>query len=343
MSEKVVFHMDDRRPIWAPPPWVVGEIREAVPDGWEVAVPDAPADGSGDGAALVAPEVLDAVRGARAYLGMGIPPEVLRAGEELEWVHSGSAGVGGSLTPEMRAAGVIFTNSAGIHAPPMADTVLGMTLHFTRGLDFAVRAQARGEWHTAPFYEAETPVTELRECVVGILGYGGIGREVAKRFSALGVRVLALRRSVPEGSDPHAEVLHGPEGLARLLGRSDVVVVALPETEETRGLLDAVAIAEMKEGAVLINVARGGVVDEEALIEALDRGRLRGAGLDVFSSEPLPRDHPLWDLPGVLITPHVSAVSRGFWRRETDLIVENLRRFLEGRELLNVVSVEAGY
>ncbi|HSR41198.1 MAG TPA: D-2-hydroxyacid dehydrogenase [Longimicrobiales bacterium] len=343
MSDRVVFHMGDRRPVWAPPEWVAGEIRDALPVGWELVVPDAPSDGSGDGAALAHPAVLEAVEGARVYLGMGIPDEVLRAGEELEWVHSGAAGVGGSLGPEMRARDVLFTNSAGIHAAPMADTVLAMTLHFTRGLDFAVRAQGRGRWSTGPFYEARTPVTELVDCVVGILGYGGVGREVAKRFSALGVRVLALRRHPAGGDDPHAEVLHGAAGLARVLGRSDVLVLCLPETEETRGLLDAEALEAMKEGAILINVARGGVVDEAALIEALRSGRIRGAGLDVFSSEPLPDGHPLWDLPNVLITPHVSAVTRRFWRRQVDLIVENLERFLEGRELVNRVNKEAGY
>jgi len=343
MSDRVVFHMGDRRPIWAPPAWVADEIRDALPHGWELVIPDAPADGTGDGAAVVAPAVLEAVEGARVYLGMGIPDEVLRAGEELEWVHSGAAGVGGSLGPEMRARDVLFTNSAGIHAEPMADTVLAMTLHFTRGLDFAVRAQAAGTWRTDPFYDARTPVTELQDCVVGILGYGGVGREVAKRFSALGVRVLALRRNPPPGGDPHAEVLHGAGGLARVLGRSDVVVVSLPETEETRGLLGAEALEEIKEGAILINVARGGVVDEEALIDALRSGRIRGAGLDVFSSEPLPDGDPLWELPNVLITPHVSAVTRRFWRRQVDLIVENLERFLEGRELVNLVDKEAGY
>jgi len=343
MPHRLVLHMDDRRPIWSMPPWVAGELRAALPDGWEVVVPGAPADGSGDGAALVAPEVLEAVRNARIYLGMGVPGEVLGAGKALEWVHTGTAGVGGSLGPQMREAEVVFTNSAGIHGPPMADTVLAAALHFLRGLDFAVRAQARRSWETGPFYDAETPVTEVEETVVGVLGYGGVGREVAKRFSALGARVLALRRSPGEGSDPHAEVLHGPGGLARILGRSDLLVLALPETEETRGLIDAEALAETKEGAVLVNVARGGVVDEGALVEALRSGRLRGAALDVFGQEPLPQDSPLWSLPNVLLTPHVSAVTRRFWRRETDLIVENLRRYLEGRTLLNVVDVEAGY
>ncbi len=342
-ADAVVLHMQDRRPVWSMPEWVPGRLREAMPEGWELRDVDAPADGSGDGAALVAPEVVEAVRDARVYLGFGIAPEVLRAGEGLEWVHSGSAGVGGSLTAALRERDVVFTNSAGIHGPPMAETVVGMLLHFFRGLDFAVRGKERGHWRPDPFYAADTPVTELAESVVGIVGYGGVGREVARRVSGLGARVLALRRHPPEGGDPHAEVLHGTAGFHRLLGRSDAVVLTVPETAETRGMIDADAFGAMKEGTILINVARGGVVDEDALLDALASGRLRGAGLDVFAAEPLPSDHPLWEMENVLLTPHVSAVSRRFWERQVHLITENLERFFEGRPLMNVVDVSLGY
>lgn len=325
------------------PEWVPEEIRRALPDGWTVVAGDEPADGTGDGDRTVPDGVRAQLADARIYVGFGVPAEVLRAGPELEWVHSAAAGVGSSLTDEMRRRDVLFTNSAGIHGPPMAETVVGMILHFLRGLDFATEAKHEGEWRPERFWREGTPVMELSSAVVGILGYGGIGREVARRVAALGARVVALRRHPPEGSDPHAVVLHGPGALERILARSDALVVCLPETDETRGILDADALARMKEGAILVNVARGRLLDDDALVDALRSGKLRGAALDAFDREPLPQDHPFWTAPNLLLTPHVSAVTRSFWRRETDLIVENLERFLEGTPLLNVVDKSAGY
>lgn len=339
--------MRDQRPVWAMPDWAVDEIRAALPPDASLHVVEAPADGSGDGAAGASPGALEAVKGAHVYLGFGIPPEILRAGgETLRWVHSGAAGVGSSLGSEMRAWQGAFTNSAGIHAPPMAETVLAMILHFARGLDFAVRGQARGRWWKEPFYRADSPIREVADGTVGILGFGGVGREIARRVAPLGAAVLGLQRrepGAPRDPETGAELLRGPEGLARLRSESDYLVISAPETDATRGMVDAAFLAGMKDDAVLVNVARGRLVDEEALAAALREGRLRGAGLDVFRTEPLPEESPLWDLPNVLITPHVSAVSRGYWRRETELIAENLRRLSAGRELLNLVDPSAGY
>lgn len=345
--------------MWAMPSWVPKELRAVLPDGWELAVIDVVTDGAGDGATRVDPVVLEAVADAEAYLGYGIHETLLERGRSLHWVHSGAAGVGKSLTARMLESPVIFTNSAGVHAPPIAETVLAMILHFGRGLDFAVEGKRRGEWWQAPFYAEDAPLLELSASTVGIIGYGGIGREVARRVASLGARVLGLgRKPRPRGTEAlepvqgggslsgAVEVLHGRAGLDHLLAESDVVVVTAPETNETRGLLGADELARMKPGALLVNVARGRIVDEEALIAALRRGRLRGAGLDVFATEPLPSDSPLWTLPNVLLTPHVSGVTRGFWRRETDLILRNLGRLVAGaplQEWENVVDKRAGY
>lgn len=345
--------------MWAMPTWVPEELREALPSDWELVVIDDPTDGSGDGAARVSPEVLAAVREAEVYFGYGIPPEVLEAGPGLAWVHSGAAGVGGSLHDTMKSSDVVFTNSAGIHAPPMAETVLGMILFFARGIDYAVVSQRRGGWSTDPFYDAAVPPFELAASTVGIVGFGGIGREVARRVAALGARVIAVKRTPPAvgeadltpvagGGDlgGRIELLHGDDGLDAVLGQSDIVVLAAPDTPETRGSIDRAAFARMRPGALLINVARGSLVDEEALLEALRSGHLRGAGLDVFAREPLPDGHPLWSLDNVLVTPHVSAVTPGFWRRETDLIVRNLERHVTGAphsDWENVVDKHAGY
>ncbi|HEX5723837.1 MAG TPA: NAD(P)-dependent oxidoreductase, partial [Longimicrobiaceae bacterium] len=169
-----------------------------------------------------------------------------------------------------------------------------------------------------------------------------IGRAVARRAVALGMRVVAVRRSespAPEG----VELLAGGGALERLLPRSDFLVVTVPQTPQTRGMVDARALALLPPSAVVVNVSRGGVVDEDALAAALAAGRLRGAALDVFRHEPLPSGSPLWGLPNVLVTPHVSGTSHRFWRRETELVAENLRRYLAGAPLLNTVDKHAGY
>jgi len=304
------------------------------------------ADGSGDGMVNLDPALVEAARGAEIYLGYGVPAALLREGKGLKWVHSGAAGVGGSLTPEMLASPVLFTNSKGIHGPPMADTALGMILYFSRGLDFGMAAKARNQWDKDPFYSGDNPLVELAHSTVGIFGFGGIGREVAKRCVALEARVLAYDRGPDVFESAEAslvEPLHGDSGFHRLLAESDFLVLTAPETPESRGKFDAEALSEMKPQATLINISRGRLVDEMALVEALTEKRLRGAGLDVFVEEPLPEDHPLWALPNVIMTPHVSAVTRHFWRRQTDLILENLRRYLAGEPLLNLVDKRAGF
>ncbi len=345
IPRRLVLDLRDRRPLWAIPGWAVEEVRAALPAGWEVVEVRAEADGRGDGGAP-SDEALAAVRGAEVYAGFGVPRALFLAatageGARLRWAHSAAAGVGAALYPEMRASDVVLTNSAGIHAEPMAETAMGMLLHFARGLDLAVRAQAARHWDKEPFERLSSPVREVAGTTLGILGLGGIGRAVARRGAALGMRVVATRRRA--GDVEGVDVLSGRGALDRLLAASDHLVVAAPLTDETRGMLGARELALLPDGAVLVNLSRGGVVDEEALVAALRDGRLRGAGLDVFATEPLPPESPLWDLPNTLLTPHVSGTSRQFWRRQVDLLVANLRRHLSGDPLLNTVDKSAGY
>ncbi|MDE2985302.1 MAG: D-2-hydroxyacid dehydrogenase [Gemmatimonadota bacterium] len=342
----LVIDLMDRRPIWALPDRSRAAILAAVPADWTVRFMETPADGSGDGVQRAPPELLDAVADARVYMGYGIPPEVLTSAPGLEWVHSGAAGVGSSLGPEMLERDVLFTNSAGIHAAPMSETVLAMMLHFARGFDVAVRAQREGRWSATEYWAADAPVAELGGSTVGIVGYGGIGRAVARKVAALGGRVVAVRRRGGVGdavAGRPAEVVAGQAGLDRVVAEADYLVLAVPETPRTRGLMTRRRLFAMKPGSVLINVARGRLVDEAALIDALDAGLLRGAGLDVFRSEPLPPGHPFYTHPKVLMTPHVSATTRRFWERETDLITDNIGRFVRGEPLRNVVDKAAGY
>ena len=346
----LVIDLRDKRPIWELPDSAREAIVAALPDGWTIKFMETLTDASGDGIPNVTDELLDAVADARVYMGYGIPAEVLEAGPDLEWVHSGAAGVATSLGPAMMSRDVLFTNSAGIHAVPMAETVMAMIHYFARGLDVAVRSQRAGRWGAPDYWAADAPVREIGASTVGVLGYGGIGREVAARAAALGSCVLAVRRRPPAAAGPPtlapARIHVGAGGamLERALTESDYLVLTLPETDETRGILTRERLFSMKPGSVLINVARGRLVDEDALLEALGpAGPLRGAGLDVFHEEPLPAGHPFYSHPRVLVTPHVSATTRGFWARQTSLITDNLGRFTRGERLRNLVDKQAGY
>lgn len=353
----LALDMSDRREIFALPPRVAEALTAALPPGWRLLVAHEAADGSADGRPRVPPSVRAVVDDLEVYLGFGIPAELIRSAPRLAWVHSGAAGVGSSLTPDLVASPVVFTSSAGVHAVPMAETALAMILHFGRGLDLAVRQQARGHWDAEPWYRADAPVRELAGSTVGIVGLGAVGRAVGRRVALLGAEVLGLRRRRP--ATPEEELRHeaqrlearaekvvfGAEGLDELLARSDVLVMCTPATRETDHLLGAGELERLREGCLLVNLARGSVVDEDALLLALTSGRLRGAALDVAAVEPLPVDHPLWALDNVLITPHVSAVTRGFWDRETALVLHNLTAYLAGSpgRMRNVVDRASGY
>jgi len=342
---RAVVNLRDGRPIWQIPDWARVAIASTFAAAWEVVFIEATADGRGDGRGA-SPEALAAMPGAEVYIGFGAPPELIAAanaaGPALRWIHTGTAGVGALLYPELLESDIVLTNSAGVHAPAMAETVLAMMLHFARGLDFAVRGQAAGLWDSRPFEERVGAVTELGGATLGIIGLGGIGLETARRARALGMEVIATRRSNVPGPTG-VEVLIGPGAVGRLCARADYVLIAVPATPRTRGLVGRAEIAALKPGAVLINVARGDILDEDALLEALEGGRLRGAALDVFQTEPLPADSRFWRLPNVLITPHVSATTTRFWEREVDLIRDNVARYLAHRALRNVVDRTLGY
>ncbi|MGH7472162.1 MAG: D-2-hydroxyacid dehydrogenase [Longimicrobiales bacterium] len=328
---KLVLNCRDDRPVWAPPADLADRLRSALTPEWQVESVATAVSSRGDGGSASA-EALAAARGAEVYIGAGVPRDLLlAAGPTLRWAHSTTAGVASFLYPEMIESEVLFTNSAGIHAAPIAETVIGMILFFARGLDFAVRAQASIDWEQAVFSEAESPIREIAGAELVLLGYGGIGREVSARAEPLGMGVTALRSDSTKAE------------MQRALRRADYLVIAAPETPRTRNLIGAQELALMRRSAVLINVARGTLVDEQALIAALQASRLRGAALDVFASEPLPADSPLWRLANVLITPHVSAVTRRFWDRQLLLILDNLARYRNGLPLRNLVDKRRGY
>jgi phosphoglycerate dehydrogenase-like enzyme len=318
----------------------VTAIRAALGSGWEVVEVQAPAASDGDGGSGSA-ESIAATRGAEIYLGYGVPSDVVDAGRPtLRWVHTGTAGVGSSL-PQLRGTQIVLTNSAGVHAEPMADWVIAAIAYFARGLDRMVEAQALGRWAKDEFTDLTLPVRELRDLRVGVLGLGGIGSAVARRALALGMSVAGVRRRPEPGRG--LRWVGGLDELPPLAAESDCLVIAAPHTAATAGTVNRQVLELLPKDAMVVNVSRGSLLDEAALLELINQGRLAGAALDVFSVEPLPAGHPFWDHPRVLVSPHVSAVTNRFWERETALIVDNIRRYLAGAPLVNVVDLEAGY
>jgi len=303
----------------------------------------APTSSDGDGAGrCIAAE--QAAQDAEVYLGWGVPSGVIRAaGGALRWVHSAAAGVGGSITPELRSSGALLTNSRAVHAEPIAEWVLAAIGFCARGFLAAVAAQAEHRWAKAELASWDTPIRELSELRVGIIGLGGIGRSVASRCSKMGMHVSALRRNRSRRPPKGVSWIGGPGNLLEMAHRSDVLVIAAPHTAETRGLVDERVLAALPAGSYVLNVARGALLDEEALLMHLNSGHLGGCVLDVFATEPLSKDHPFWDHPRVFITPHVSGVSLRFWEREVRLITDNISRYLRGIRLKNVVNITAGY
>jgi phosphoglycerate dehydrogenase-like enzyme len=206
-----------------------------------------------------------------------------------------------------------------------------------------VEAQTLGRWTKDEFADLLIPVRELADLRVGILGLGGIGSAVAHRALALGMTVAGVRRRAEHGGPPGTRWVGSLDQLPRLAAESDCLVIAAPETAATVGAVGRGVLERLPRGAIVVNVSRGGLLDEEALLSLLNAGRLRGAALDVFAVEPLPPRHPFWGHPRILVSPHVSAVTSRYWEREMGLILENVRRYLAGAPLLNTVDLEAGY
>ncbi|MYB42035.1 MAG: D-2-hydroxyacid dehydrogenase [Chloroflexi bacterium] len=258
----------------------------------------------------------------------------------LRWVQLTSAGAD-RVDPDLIRAGLTFTNVSGLHATPIAEYVLTYMLMFEKGWPALARNQAAG------VYDRMVMPRNLSDRTVGVVGMGAIGAECARLAKAIGCRVLAIRRSVTERRpDAIADEVLPPGDLDVLLAESDYVVLAMPLTEETRGLIGAGELRTMGargDRSYLINIARGEVVDEPALIEALRDGVIAGAALDVFYREPLPADSPLWELDNVILTPHISGGNENYNEAATSIFCDNLRRYLAGEELHNIIDPDRGY
>lgn len=344
VARLLVADLRSRAPVWTLSDAGMARLRREAPPGWEIRVIAAHTDSDGDGGAAPGEEVRRAVADAEVYFGFGISPALFRAAKGVRWIHSAAAGVGSLLFPELVASGVIVTNSAGVHAVPIAEYVTGGVLYLLRGFDLAIARQRAATWDRDAFVGTGSPVREVRDCRALIIGTGGLGSAIAERLSALGCACTGVRRRPERGTPAGFRRVVGPLDWDVLLPETDIVVLAAPATPDTAGLLSAARLGRLPPRALVVNVARGALLDEEALAEGVRQGRLRGAVLDVFRQEPLPAASPLWGLPSVLLTPHVSGVSpQGFWGREMDLFTDNWRRYVAGEPLRNVVSRTDGY
>lgn len=253
----------------------------------------------------------------------------------LKWVHTISAGVEQALDETLRAAPITLTNARGVFDLPIAETVITYLLMIVKQMPVFMTQQRAHQWK-------KQPLRELAGLTVGIVGLGSIGAEIARLCRALGMRVLATRRH-PEGGAPNVDQLLPLEQLETLLAQVDFVVLAVPLTGETRGMIGEAQLRALRPGAWLINIARGAIVDEPALVRALQDGQLGGAALDVFAQEPLPPDSPLWDMENVILTPHNSWSTPHMEEREATLFLDNLERYMQGLPLRQVVDKTLGY
>lgn len=274
---------------------------------------------------------------AEAEIIFGAPPprNIIARSPKLKWIQTPLAGINNLLLPEIINSSVIITNTKGIHNTQVSEWVLTLMLMLVKQTHELFKSQQDRRWQ--PFSPGL-----LESKTVGILGLGNIGLEVARLCKSFSMKVLATK-SRPGGNVPHVDTVLSPESTPQLLAESDFVVITLPLTPETSNMIGKNEFEIMKPSAYLINIARGGIIDEEAMIYALSNNLIAGAGLDVFATEPLPADSALWQLPNVIVTPHVAGKRDDYHVLATDLFCENLKRYLNGDKLFNVVNKTKGY
>ncbi len=292
--------------------------------------------------ALSDAEAHAAMESTDVALASRLSPAMVLQAPRLRWVHSTAAAVGILPLPELSARGISVTNSRGIQAVTIAEHVMGGLLVLSRRFNLMLEAQRERRWIQDQLTRDAWPWS-LHGRHMTVLGFGAIGQEVARRAHAFGMRVTGIRRRLDQPAPPFVDRVLGPDRLDEALRGCDVLVISAPFINETDRMIRAQQLAMLNRGAIIINVARGKIIDEPALLDSLQDGQLAGAVLDVFEREPLNADSPLWTLPNVIISPHSSGVRPGHWGEVIDLFSENLRRFQRGEPLLNMVDCSAGY
>jgi D-2-hydroxyacid dehydrogenase (NADP+) len=327
---KLLIILHHRFDLWNAPPWFSERLRQDFPQ-LEVAH-------------LSNYENFeDHLRDAEIVITWSLRPEQFKIATKLRWIHSPAAAVHQLIFPELVNSDVILTNSSQVHGPVVAEHVVALLFALAKRLPDAVRLQQKHMWGQDSMWRGRPRPRELAGATLGLVGIGSIGREVAQRSSALGMHVIAVREHPEKGSPDDVKQVFPSSKMDEFLSQSDYVVLAAPLTAETRGLMNAERFRKMKPDACLINVSRGPLIDETALVQALREKQIGGAALDVFDHEPLPSDSPLWDLENLLITPHTAAMTDKLWERHYKLVTENLRRYLAHQPLLAMVDKAKGY
>lgn len=329
LQMKILIVHYHRFELWHAPTWLRQKLQQAYPDFIVDQLQ------SYD---RVPEEIVD----TDVFIGWSLRPEQFKIASRLKWIHSPAAAVHQLMYPELIKSNVILTNSTGVHGPVVAEHAIAVLLAMAKRLPQAMHYQAHKIWAQELMWNEYPRPREVAGATVLVVGLGGIGREFATRAKALGMKVIAVRENPAKGAGPADEV-YGPEKIDELLPQADYVLLCTPVTPATNAIINRDRLNKMKHSAYLINVARGPLVDDAALVEALQQDRIAGAALDVFVEEPLPPDSPYWSLNNVLITPHTAAVTEKLWERHYDLIVENLNRFIAGKPLLNEVDKRRGY
>jgi len=329
MPHKIAIILHDEFEVWHAPAWFVERLRRDFP-GVDVAN------------SSVRRTDQDALRGADIVIGWSLSQEQLRAAAELRWIYSITAAVDQFLYPAMAASDILVTNAARVHGPVVAEHGIALVLALARSIPSAVRYQVRRKWAIEQIWKEQPRPREIAGATIAVVGLGSIGSEVAQMCAALKMHVVGVRQTPERGAAGAHEVV-GYQDLDSALARADFVLLAAPLTPQTRNLIDARRLQLFKPDAYLINVSRGGLIDEAALLKALKDRRLGGAALDVFQEEPLPRRSKLWKLPQVLITPHMAFLNARIWERHFEVFSANLRRYLAGQTLQDVVDKQRGY
>lgn len=315
--------------LWCVPPWFDERLRTEFPHVNVVHLPDY---------TRVDEEIVD----AEIVIAWSIRPQQIVAAKKLRWIYSPAAAVHQLMFPEFIDSDIVLTNARDVHGPVVAEHVVALIFALAKKIPGAVRLQEKHVWGQQILWDELPRIREVAGATLGVVGLGSIGRPLVKSAKAIGMKVIAVREHPEKGSEG-ADSVFAPSQIDEVFRQADYIVLAAPVTDGTKAIANAERLALMKRDACLINVGRGPLVDEAALVAVLRKKKIGGAALDVFPEEPLPADSPLWDVPNLLVTPHTAALTDKLWERHYALFSENLRRYLNGEPLLAVVDKRKGY
>ena len=326
-QHKIAILLHDDFEMWHPPAWFLERLRAEFP---QIEVANSRSRSTDQ----------TALQGADIMIGWELTPELLRRATNLRWIYSITAAVDQFMFPELIESDVVISNAAQVHGRVVAEHAIAMILTLARRVHTAVRYQVKRKWAMEAIWQ-ERPM-EIAGADLLVVGLGGIGGKIAAMAAALDMRVTGVRQHPAPDPQGRYKVI-GFQQLDDALPKADFVVLALPLTPQTRQIIDTRRLSLFRQSASLVNISRGQLVDEAALVKALREGRLRGAALDVFNEEPLPWRSKLWKMPQVLITPHTAFLSEKAWERHYEVFAENLKRYLAGQLLEGVVDKRRGY